>query len=285
VTTSHAAVALLAAVLGGAVTIALISVGIDRAPRRLERVNVSGRQVPAVLGLVLAVGTVVAAVAVLGLDYAHWDAASSERVTLAVLLLAVVAGGAGVFDDLRGEEPASGFRGHLAAAGRGRITGGLIKILGIGLAGVGAGFLLGDGRFVIECALAVALSANLFNLLDRAPGRALKVGLVAAIPLVIGAPGAWLVASGGMLGGALACLPADLSEKAMLGDAGSNVIGAILGLGLALAVSETALLVALVVLAGLNLASERWSFSEVISRTPPLAAFDSLGRRGQKEPE
>jgi UDP-GlcNAc:undecaprenyl-phosphate/decaprenyl-phosphate GlcNAc-1-phosphate transferase len=285
VTTSHAAVALLTAALGGAATIALIPAIIARAPRRLLRVNVSGREVPAVLGLALAAGTAVAAVAVIGLDYAHWDAASSERVTLAVLLVTVVAGGAGLLDDLKGDEPASGFRGHLAAAARGRITGGLIKVLGIGLGGLGAGLLLGDGRFVVECALAVALSANLFNLLDRAPGRALKVALIGAIPLAFAAPGSWLVAAGGVLGGMLACIPADLSEKAMLGDAGSNVIGAVLGIGLALALSEAALLVALVLLAALNLASERWSFSDAIARTPPLAAFDSLGRRGRKGPE
>jgi hypothetical protein len=111
------------------------------------------------------------------------------------------------------------------------------------------------------------------------------VAVIGAISLASAGPGAWLVAAGGMFGGALACFPPDLSERAMLGDAGSNVLGAILGLGLALALSEVALVVALLFLMALNLASEKWSFSEVVARTPPLAAFDSLGRRAQKDPE
>jgi UDP-N-acetylmuramyl pentapeptide phosphotransferase/UDP-N-acetylglucosamine-1-phosphate transferase len=284
-TTSHVGVGLLTAAVGGAIVVALVPVTAARSPRRLMRVNVSGRDVPAVLGIALAIGAGLPAAAVVGLDYAHWDAASSERVTLAVLLLVFVPAAAGLLDDLKGNEAARGFGGHLAAAARGRITGGMIKVLLVGLAGLGAGLLVSEGRGVVECAGAVALTANLVNLLDRAPGRALKVALLAAIPLGFTAPGAWLVASGGTLGGALACLPADLSERAMLGDAGSNVLGAILGLGLVLAASETVLLVALVLLAGLNLASERWSFSDVIARTPPLAAFDSLGRRAPREPE
>jgi UDP-N-acetylmuramyl pentapeptide phosphotransferase/UDP-N-acetylglucosamine-1-phosphate transferase len=69
----------------------------------------------------------------------------------------------------------------------------------------------------------------------------------------------------------------------MLGDAGSNAIGAVLGVGLALAASEVVLVIAIVALAALNLASEKWSFSRVIERTKPLSVIDSLGRRRQKD--
>jgi UDP-GlcNAc:undecaprenyl-phosphate/decaprenyl-phosphate GlcNAc-1-phosphate transferase len=279
VTTSHAAVALLAAAAGAGIVLALLPTALARSPERLVRVNVAGRAVPATLGAVLCLAGGITAAVVLALDYAHWDAASNERTTLAVLLLVVVTGGAGLLDDLRGDEASRGFRGHLSAAARGHMTGGLIKILLVGLAALAAGWLVSGGRFALECAAAIALTANLVNLLDRAPGRALKVVLLAALPLVFVAPGAWNVAAGGTLGGAAASLPADLSERAMLGDAGSNATGAVLGLGLALAASEVVLLVAILVLAGLNIVSEKWSFSEVISRSRALSAVDSLGRR------
>jgi UDP-GlcNAc:undecaprenyl-phosphate/decaprenyl-phosphate GlcNAc-1-phosphate transferase len=279
VTTSHAAVALLAAAAGAGIVLALLPTAVARSPQRLVRVNVAGRAVPATLGAVLCLAAGITAAVVLALDYAHWDAASNERTTLAVLLLVVVTGGAGLLDDLRGDEASRGFRGHLSAAARGHMTGGLIKILLVGLAALAAGWLVSGGRFALECAAAIALTANLVNLLDRAPGRALKVVLLAALPLVFVAPGTWNVAAGGTLGGAAASLPADLSERAMLGDAGSNATGAVLGLGLALAASEVVLLVAILVLAGLNIVSEKWSFSDVISRSRALSAVDSLGRR------
>jgi UDP-N-acetylmuramyl pentapeptide phosphotransferase/UDP-N-acetylglucosamine-1-phosphate transferase len=282
VTSVHAPLTILMAGLGAVFAAALIPLALARAPQRLHRTNVSGRKVPAVLGIAVVIAGATTSLTVAALDYAHWDAASAERVTLSVLLLVVVAGGGGLLDDLRGNEASQGFRGHLAAAAQGRLTGGLIKVVLVGVAGLGAGLLAGSGfRFVVECAAAVALSANLVNLLDRAPGRAAKVSLVAAVPLVILAPGAWSVAAAGTLGATATSLPFDLAERGMLGDAGSNAIGAVLGLGLALAASEVALVVALVMLAVLNLASERWSFSEVIERNKPLALLDSWGRRRQ----
>ncbi len=64
----------------------------------------------------------------------------------------------------------------------------------------------------------------------------------------------------------------------MLGDTGANVVGGVLGLGVVLGTSRDTRLVALVVLALLNVASELVSFTVVIDRTPPLRAVDQLGR-------
>jgi UDP-N-acetylmuramyl pentapeptide phosphotransferase/UDP-N-acetylglucosamine-1-phosphate transferase len=73
-------------------------------------------------------------------------------------------------------------------------------------------------------------------------------------------------------------LAADLAERLMLGDAGANVLGAALGLGVVLACSPTTRTIVLVVVAVLNLASERISFSRVIAAVPPLRAADRWGR-------
>jgi UDP-N-acetylmuramyl pentapeptide phosphotransferase/UDP-N-acetylglucosamine-1-phosphate transferase len=78
----------------------------------------------------------------------------------------------------------------------------------------------------------------------------------------------------------VAILPLDLAAKGMLGDAGANPMGALLGLGFVL-VSDgsTPVLVAIVtILLALNLVSERVSFSKVIEDTPWLARLDHLGR-------
>jgi hypothetical protein len=98
-------------------------------------------------------------------------------------------------------------------------------------------------------------------------------------PVVAFGTDAWIAASAGMIGAAVTVLPADLAARGMLGDAGVNPLGAVWGLGLALAVGTGGRAIAAVVLLILNLASERISFSEVIDKTPPLRAFDRLGRK------
>jgi hypothetical protein len=65
----------------------------------------------------------------------------------------------------------------------------------------------------------------------------------------------------------------------MLGDAGANVVGAVLGIGVVLTASPSVrngVLVAVVLRTGL---SEKVSYSGVIASTPPLRAIDRLGRR------
>jgi UDP-N-acetylmuramyl pentapeptide phosphotransferase/UDP-N-acetylglucosamine-1-phosphate transferase len=70
----------------------------------------------------------------------------------------------------------------------------------------------------------------------------------------------------------------------MLGDTGSNVLGAAIGYGLVAGLSGTGEWAALAVVVAANLVSERVSFSAVIDRTGPLRWLDRLGcgpeRRG-----
>lgn len=272
--------AFLAAAAVGALTAGVAaSFAIRAAPASLLRTNVSGRAVPAVLGLPLVAGGVLGLTAAWAVDRATRYEVTSPRVALALVVVLVVAGLAGYADDRRGDEAARGFGGHLTAAVKGRVTGGAVKIVGVGLAGLGAGLLVGGGWYVLEVALLVALGANLLNLLDRAPGRAAKVALLGALALVVFGSAEWGVAAGSVVGAAVACLVPDLHERAMLGDAGANPLGAALGLGVALSFDRPGRLVAIVLLALVNLASERWSFSRGIERVAPLRAFDRWGRR------
>lgn len=264
---------------GALVAAAVGRLRLSSPPRSLVRVNYRGREVPAVLGdaLVIAAITGIGVVAVVGAG--EWRTGPEKRVVLATLLLLVVFGIAGAWDDRKGDERPRGFGGHLRALRGGRVTGGLVKLVAGGLAGLAAGALVFDDLgAVVQTGLIVALTANLVNLFDRAPGRAAKVTLLLAAPLVIWGGGDWALASGAALGALAALLPLDLAERGMLGDAGANPIGAVVGFGAALSCGPGLRWVLVVVLLGLNAASERWSFSRAIEAVPALRAFDRAGR-------
>jgi Glycosyl transferase family 2 len=166
----------------------------------------------------------------------------------------VAAAAAGLADDLWGG-PERGFRAHLRA---GRTTG-VLKLIAIPLAG-----LLATRK--VSGALLVGLAANFLNQLDTRPGRALKAYLLAApavdAPLAI----------------AVLLLPYDLREKTMLGDAGSNALGALLGLSSVNRLGGRARWLAIGALAGLTALGERRSLGKLIEQTPGLAELDRLGR-------
>jgi UDP-N-acetylmuramyl pentapeptide phosphotransferase/UDP-N-acetylglucosamine-1-phosphate transferase len=191
----------------------------------------------------------------------------------AAFVAVALCGAVGVYDDLRGTPAARGLRGHLGALRRGELTSGLVKLFVAGVAGVVAAALLwGASWRAASAAVVVAGLANLLNLLDLRPGRALKVALVCAVPV----PGAVAGVAGGT---ALGLLWWDLRERLMLGDGGANALGAALGVALAAVLPAAWCAVAAAVVVALTLASERVSFTAVIERTPPLRWADSLGRR------
>jgi len=202
--------------------------------------------------------------------------------------LAVAGAGSAAFggyDDLAGSGSRRGFRGHLGALAQGEITTGAVKLGGIGATGVVSAMLLGGGPTDVAVnAGLVAGSANLLNLFDLRPGRALKVALASGTLLVGGArggpsPAAPLPAVAAPLAAAAALLPEDLGERAMLGDAGANALGALLGVAAAASLPRPARLALLAAITGLTAASEVVSFTAVIERTPALRWLDMLGRR------
>jgi UDP-N-acetylmuramyl pentapeptide phosphotransferase/UDP-N-acetylglucosamine-1-phosphate transferase len=204
----------------------------------------------------------------------------------ATVLVGTVSGLVGGYDDLAGARPEQardkGLAGHLAALKAGRVSAGAVKVAGIGAAAAVAAVLtrrergtaaLLDG--VLTTGL-VAGTANLVNLLDLRPGRAGKVGVLAAAA-TLGGPAGGLVA--GPLGATLATLPEDLGERVMLGDCGANALGALLGLRLAAIPGRTPRAGLLAGVVALTLASEKVSFTKVIEATPGLRELDRLGRR------
>lgn len=245
------------------------------------RTNHRGEPVTLLEGPAFVAGAAVGGLAVPGLP---------GRLRAAALLAGTGAGALGAYDDLAGSASSRGFKGHLGALARGEVTSGAVKILGIGATGLAAAAIAGSsaptsaGRAfdVVTGGAVVAAAANLVNLFDLRPGRAIKVGLLAGAPLAaIGSAQAAVVAA--PLGAAVALLPDDLGERAMLGDAGANALGALLGLAAA-RLPRGPRLTVLAGLVGLNIASEFVSFTKVIASNPVLNRLDMLGRRPPAAP-
>ncbi|HZE30659.1 MAG TPA: hypothetical protein VE198_04385 [Actinoallomurus sp.] len=261
------------AVLGAVTTRAAYALLTRRPPRDEKlwlRTNHRGEPVTLLEGPAFVAGAVTAVAVAPGVP---------ARMRVAAVFAGGAAGALGAYDDLAGSGDSRGFKGHLSALARGEVTTGAVKILGIGVAGLVAAALAGTkGRstpadVLINGAL-IAGSANLLNLFDLRPGRAIKVGALAAVPGTLG--GSAVVAA--PLGAAVALLPEDLGERAMLGDAGANALGALLGLSAA-RLPRPVRLGLLAGVTALNAASEVVSFTKVIQATPALRRLDQLGRR------
>ncbi len=229
----------------------------------------------------------------------------------------------GIVDDLAGSGKRRGLRGHLSALAHGEVTTGAVKLVGIGATGIATALLArgtvlarGTGQargttpgapawggsspphsplaplapldIAIDSGL-IAGGANLLNLFDLRPGRAIKVAtasaaLIAGGSAVTGGGADGMTAVAAPLGAALALLPEDLGERAMLGDAGANAVGAMLGAAAAVSLPRPARIGLLAGIVALTAASEKVSFTKIIERTPPLRWLDMIGRRPPAPP-
>ena len=271
---------------------------------RLERTNFRGHRVTLAGGPALAVGGTLAG-----------TLAGPRSQAAAVAVAGLGSGAVGLYDDLVGGRPehtAKGFKGHLRALREGRVTSGLVKIVGVGAAGLAAAALLpatepqpvsekraGRKRSsrkraqqflqdepgqptrwrrravdVLLGAGVIAGAANLANLLDLRPGRALKAGILVGTPLARRNP-----AAAATVGAAASLLPRDLDEEIMLGDCGANALGALLGTAFVARAGTAGRLAALAGIVALTAASEKVSFTQVIERTPVLRELDAVGRK------
>jgi UDP-N-acetylmuramyl pentapeptide phosphotransferase/UDP-N-acetylglucosamine-1-phosphate transferase len=249
-----------------AVALGTVSVLRQRPPGgrdRWVRRNFRDRQVDLFGGPGAAAGAVAAAVSA--------GSASGAVVTATAASL-------GLYDDLFGNRHARGLHGHLRELRAGRLTTGAVKLAGLVSAGVtGAALDRRRGVDVLIDAALVAGSANLVNLLDLRPGRALKVVAAVGTPFLACRDVRASVAAG-LLATAAVSAPTDLAEQRMLGDCGANALGALAG-WLVARTGRTLRVLVLAAVVGLTLVSERVSFSSVIDRTPVLARIDAWGRR------
>lgn len=290
-----------------------------------ERTNFHGVTVSLRGGVAMAGASVASAAVASALS-------DQPRAALGGLVASLGGGLAGYIDDVDqgahdGGKVAKGLKGHLGALAHGQVTTGVIKIAGIGASALAASALVGSKATSVSGKAAdlalntvlIAGTANLANLLDLRPGRALKATVLVAAPLsyfscadaktpasgasvtsatasvtsgASGAPSATPAApasasgasaqrllASGLNAAAITALVEDLQETTMLGDTGANAAGALLGTSLAANDSWKLRLGTALGVVGLILASEKVSFSKVIAANPALNWLDQLWRR------
>ena len=290
-----------------------------------ERTNFHGATVSLRGGVAMAGASVASAAVASALS-------GQPRAALGGVVASLGGGLAGYIDDVDqgahdGGKVAKGLKGHLGALAHGQVTTGVIKIAGIGASALAASALVGSKATSVSGKAAdlalntvlIAGTANLANLLDLRPGRALKATVLVAAPLsyfscaaaktpasgasvtsatasvtsgasgaASATPAAPASASGasaqrllasGLNAAAITALVEDLQETTMLGDTGANAAGALLGTSLAANDSWKLRLGTTLGVVGLILASEKVSFSKVIAANPALNWLDQLWRR------
>jgi UDP-GlcNAc:undecaprenyl-phosphate/decaprenyl-phosphate GlcNAc-1-phosphate transferase len=250
------------------------------------RPNWRGTALPFPAGVLAVAATLVALGPLAALDaLGVWDVLGPAGVAGidpvgAALLLGFGVAFLGLLDDLLAAEP-RGWRGHGAAVLRGGFSTGALKAAGtvaLALAALG-GAGLPAGEYLLAV-LVVVLATNLFNLLDLRPGRSVKAFALLAAGLLAGTATLEPLRGIGLFAGPLLVVGAyDLRERAMLGDTGSNLLGAMAGLWLVLALDTAGQAVAAALMAALTIFGEFRSLTAAIDRVPPLRALDSLGRR------
>jgi UDP-N-acetylmuramyl pentapeptide phosphotransferase/UDP-N-acetylglucosamine-1-phosphate transferase len=242
--------------------------------RRLTVTNHRGLPVPATLGIALFAGSALAQL-VAGLLALIWGT-ELGRDTWGLLAGSVLVFAAGVMDDLRPGGP-RGLLAHGRELARGRVTTGLLKAVA-GLAGGALVVLTIRGRtpwVMVAGVVLIAGAANVWNGLDVRPGRAGKAFVLGAVPMMFLGPPALLAR---LLGAEIAVLWPDLRERGMLGDAGSNLLGFVLGAAAYAELSGVWVFVGAAVAIGLNLLAETVTLSRCIDAVAPLRWLDRLGR-------
>ena len=239
-----------------------------------RRRNHAGREIPT------SAGTTFIPIILLALVLSASGTVETDGVGIAYLIYLLAAGAAGYVDDVWGGVGARGFRGHLGALVAGRATTGLLKMVVLGGGAFAFAPVVVDG--VLEVAFAAVLmagSANLANLFDVRPGRAIKfVGLLVLLALPFAQSWGALVVTLQVVGGAVGLFSFDVRGRIMLGDSGAAVLGATLGYVVIVGGPGPSWWFFLAVILGLTALAEVSSISKAIEGVGFLRRFDSWGR-------
>ena len=241
------------------------------------RPNYQGESIPVGMGSIF-----VFVYAVVAFLLVHWIAPHDVLLYLTGIVFFTMLG---LLDDLLGSGESRGLKGHFGALLRGRLTTGALKAIGGGLVALLFAYITLSGHpwwEMLTAALLIALAANTINLVDLRPGRAIKafylwffilLGFLgfgySQVPILLIAP---------LVGSLLACAPADLQARAMLGDTGANLMGAALGMSSVLIMTFPTQLAVVVFLLLLHLFTEKYSLTKIIEKNSFLRYLDNLGR-------
>lgn len=185
----------------------------------------------------------------------------------------------GFVDDLLGSRVIGGLRGHFSQVRFGILTTGALKaVIGVSIAIIVSSAVSATVLLFLLNAAVLTLSINAINLFDLRPGRAVKVfGLSTLVVFAATLTAANWSLWGFIIPPVCGLLYGDLKERSMIGDAGSNALGAILGLTFVINLNWIANAAILGALIALHLISEKYSIGSFIERAPVLKQLDQLG--------
>ena len=186
----------------------------------------------------------------------------------------------GLLDDLTGDEGIKGFKGHIKAFFKGKLTTGGLKA-GIGfLISLFVSTFISDNLIqIVINTLLIALFTNLINLFDLRPGRALKLFiLISIIMLFSNETNEYNFVLYSFYGILFIYLQLDLKGMALMGDIGSNVLGMTLGIYCGFTHSIIMKSIYLLILIIIHIMAEKISFTKIIENNKILNFIDKLGR-------
>lgn len=236
--------------------------------------NYANKQIPSAIGIALVPVMLVNFILFLILNqYSHF--------TFVVFILAItVMTLVGAIDDFLGNKNISGLKGHLKSFWNGKITTGFLKAFIGGLLSCIISMIFSNSikHFIVNVPL-IALCTNFLNLMDLRPGRAIKGFLaLSAIYIKTGINEIDQIIFFCIIGFCISCIPYDLQQKGMLGDAGSNSLGVSLGIGAAISFSIGIKCILLLILILVHLLAEKYSLSKIIENNSILNYIDQIGR-------
>ncbi|MDO8683884.1 MAG: hypothetical protein Q7N50_10435 [Armatimonadota bacterium] len=240
----------------------------------LRKKNFKGDMIPAAYGVQIAYFAVLGCAIIRVLDL------SPARITMQYAVLIGGMAAFGFLDDAFGSRETGGFAGHFKKLLLERkLTTGAVKAIGGGALALALGWSVSKAApdWIIN-SLLIALSANALNLVDLRPGRALAVFAIGLLAVTAACgfrlSGAWPLAALILPTAILA--HKDVRGQAMMGDTGSNPLGAALGLTIAIDGPLSVKFTTIGLLIVLHLICERYSLSQIIERNPILRRIDSL---------
>ena len=239
----------------------------------LSRPNYAGRPIPTGYGLLLLMASLpFCAMAFL----LPTESAAAARVAATALAF----GGLGFIDDRWGDRSVGGLKGHFRAlvAERRLTTGALKALCGAWTALILAATLQPAGfvDLLVSAAL-IALAANSLNLVDTRPMRAIALfylGTAASMSVLMWYGAGTPMSFWAVPGAVAAYVPAERARDGMLGDSGANLLGALVGLELAMALPLWGRAALVVLLVAFHVFTERVSLNAYIEKHPFLRRID-----------
>lgn len=233
--------------------------------------NYKGVNIPTAMGIA-AIPVIVLLQAIL---YLFLKDVRIIAITLSAVFMALV----GLLDDLVGQKDVKGFKGHIRELLGGRLTtGGLKAIVGFFTAFFVSAIFSSTYTDILLNTVLISLFTNTLNLLDLRPGRAIKFfALVFIIESVFAYRYAGLLLP--IVGFILVYFPLDIKARGMLGDTGSNLLGAALGAFTAVSLNFNIRLGITLLLILIHVIAEKYSITRLIEKSRVLKFFDELGRR------